>query len=65
MKELKQVTEKTGLQAAAMIWFVLGTQIIISDASTENKIIGSILMALGISIMLFKYKREADRGVKQ
>ncbi len=62
----KEVGEKTGLQAAAMISFTIGTTFISSSGEdVVNKIIGLLMIFLGAGIMLYKYKRELDRGVQQ
>lgn len=57
--------EKTGLQYVAMVLIGLGSTFVVTTESLENKIIGLILLAIPVSIMLYKYKREVDRGIPQ
>lgn len=57
--------EKTGLQGAAMMCFVAGIGFMTQGASLENKIFGVVMILVGIGAMLYKYKREEDRGVIQ
>ena len=57
--------EKTGLQGAAMMCFVAGIGFMTQGASLENKIFGLVLIFGGLGAMLYKYKREEDRGAPQ
>lgn len=57
--------EKTGLQGAAMMCFVAGIGFTTSGETTENKILGVMLILVGMGAMLYKYKREEDRDVPQ
>ena len=65
MKMVSPTQEKTGLQYVAMVLIGLGSTFMVTTESLENKIIGLILLAIPVSIMLYKYKREVDRGIPQ